>query len=509
MAAASHARAPGPSGLRVFDNDDNDVAEAKSTPSTDAMSLGGSSNRSQQFHVPLLLSEMVQSNDDKDTRIPAYRLPQDDPRASEAEAGAAHGLSVPALVAEDIETEEGDTEAGPSCSISNTTTSPGPSTAIPGGFESESMAAMEGTVDERGFTCVLTESGLPRWSTGTSITPESSVLDESGRMYHGYKEGKYLIPNDAEEQDRLDFQHAALTLLLNGNLFLAPLSQVPETVLDVATGTGIWAIEFAEQFPTSTIIGTDLSPIQPTHIPPNCTFIVEDSEEEWLFRYDPSHLPAAATGEPQQLQQQGEEREGVGKEKATPNLGLTFDYIHLRLVVTCFDNPKTVMKHAFDSLNPGGWIEYQDMVLDMGQENPNYRGDAVQRYFYACQKGALAVGRDILCPKNYKEWLEETGFVDVHERILLIPLSPWHDHPVLKEVGVYFLRNAYEGARGFGWKMLRASGLSVEQTESLVAELRKEVLDRDNHSYLLFYDVCGRKPYEGEVPDAKSQEGDQ
>lgn len=73
----------------------------------------------------------------------------------------------------------------------------------------------------------------------------------------------------------------------------------------------------------------------------------------------------------------------------------------------------------------------------------------------------------------------------MHERILLIPLSPWHDHPVLKEVGVYFLRNAYEGARGFGWKMLRASGLSVEQTESLVAELRKEVLDHNNHSYLL------------------------
>ena len=73
----------------------------------------------------------------------------------------------------------------------------------------------------------------------------------------------------------------------------------------------------------------------------------------------------------------------------------------------------------------------------------------------------------------------------MHERILLIPLNPWHDHPRLQEVGAYFLRNAYEGARGFGWEMLRASGLSVEQTESLVAELRQEVLDRDNHSYLL------------------------
>lgn len=75
--------------------------------------------------------------------------------------------------------------------------------------------------------------------------------------------------------------------------------------------------------------------------------------------------------------------------------------------------------------------------------------------------------------------------VDVHERILLLPFSPWHPHPLLKEVGEYFLRNSYEGARGFGWKMLRASGLSVEQTEALVAEVRKEALDRDNHSYLL------------------------
>ncbi|KAK8111715.1 uncharacterized protein PG998_008172 [Apiospora kogelbergensis] len=334
-----------------------------------------------------------------------------------------------------------------------------------------------------------------------------------------------------EEQDRLDFQHAALTLLLNGNLFLAPLSQVPETVLDVATGTGIWAIEFAvsthprgfsqpSNSPSSTIMGTDLSPIQPQHTPPNCTFIVEDSEEEWLFRQDPSHMPEADAD--------------ADAPSATPNLSLTFDYIHLRLVVTCFNDPKIVMKHAYNSLNPGGWIEYQDTVLDMGQQNPNYRGDAARRYFHACQKGALTVGRDILSPKNYKTWLEETGcnfrytsltlfmchltylltlcfkikVVDVHERILLLPFSPWHPHPLLKEVGEYFLRNSYEGARGFGWKMLRASGLSVEQTEALVAEVRKEALDRDNHSYLLFYDVCGRKPYEWEVPDTKANNHD-
>jgi ubiquinone/menaquinone biosynthesis C-methylase UbiE len=45
------------------------------------------------------------------------------------------------------------------------------------------------------------------------------------------------------EQDRLDMQHAAMLHLLGGNLYLAPVKD-PKFVLDVATGTGIWALEF-------------------------------------------------------------------------------------------------------------------------------------------------------------------------------------------------------------------------------------------------------------------------
>lgn len=46
------------------------------------------------------------------------------------------------------------------------------------------------------------------------------------------------------EQDRLDFQHTMVTLMLDGKLALAPLTQAPGRVLDVATGTGIWALDF-------------------------------------------------------------------------------------------------------------------------------------------------------------------------------------------------------------------------------------------------------------------------
>lgn len=84
---------------------------------------------------------------------------------------------------------------------------------------------------------------IDRSPTGSTITDGGAVIDESGRTFHGYKEGKYFLPNDAAEQDRLDLQHAGFQHLFEGKLYRAPL-QNPRNVLDIATGTGIWAMDF-------------------------------------------------------------------------------------------------------------------------------------------------------------------------------------------------------------------------------------------------------------------------
>ena len=68
--------------------------------------------------------------------------------------------------------------------------------------------------------------------------------------------GAYVLPNDEVEQHRLDLVHHAWGILLDdkrlgvddnegGNkdrLFKAPLVN-PQRILDIGTGTGIWAIE--------------------------------------------------------------------------------------------------------------------------------------------------------------------------------------------------------------------------------------------------------------------------
>jgi ubiquinone/menaquinone biosynthesis C-methylase UbiE len=180
-----------------------------------------------------------------------------------------------------------------------------------------------------------------------------------------------LLTLKQTEQDRLDFQHTSTTILLDGLLAWAPLNGPPRNVLDVATGTGIWANEFARQNPTSNVVGSDLSLIQPEeNKPPNCSFVQEDAEDSWIVHQ------------------------------------VSYDYIHLRFVHTCFDNPRAVIKSAFDNLAPGGWIEFQDTgpEIDCAPE-----AIALLKFNSFSIQGSAAMGRDIVVSKHYKDWLIQTG----------------------------------------------------------------------------------------------------
>jgi hypothetical protein len=136
---------------------------------------------------------------------------------------------------------------------------------------------------------------------------KSSVMEypyENGRRYHAFGSDRCFIPNDEVlathlamiyfsfcrisnlvdqlKSDRLDLSSHMLSLLLNGGLHWAPIGQNPHWILDLATGTGIWAIDIgllhprylvipndgwyckADQYPSAEVLGNDISAIQPS-----------------------------------------------------------------------------------------------------------------------------------------------------------------------------------------------------------------------------------------------------
>jgi hypothetical protein len=144
-----------------------------------------------------------------------------------------------------------------------------------------------------------------------------------------FRYGRYPLPNDDEEFNRESMKHVMFKELMDGKLFLAPIGENPQKIIDLGTGFGDWAIEgmspellalpavldshdvdaVGEKLPSARVIGVDLSPIQPQWVPPNVEFQVEDIEEDWRQESD-------------------------------------FDYVHLRVVLTILRNQRKVLSTA-------------------------------------------------------------------------------------------------------------------------------------------------------------------
>lgn len=294
-------------------------------------------------------------------------------------------------------------------------------------------------------------------STSSLRSSIYDYVEEHGRTFHRYKQGKYWMPNDKIEQDRLDLQHAVFMRLLKGKFGFAPVTN-PHSVLDVGTGTGIWAIEFAIQYPAAHVVGTDLSPIQPEYVPPNCHFEVDDAEDEWIFSQQ-------------------------------------FDYVHLRLMFHAFKSHKEVMRSAYKQLNPGGWMEWQDYYPHIQSLDNTIAGTSLERWTRMYVEGGQRLGRDMLAPRRYKEWMEEAGFINVVEEKLVIPGNPWPKGKDQKVMGVWQMTNFLEGLHAVSMTIFtKGLGMSPEQVEVFLVDVRKDIRNLGIHFYFLTYFVYGQKP---------------
>lgn len=191
--------------------------------------------------------------------------------------------------------------------------------------------------------------------------------------------------------------HHIFKLVLRGNLFKAPITEPLQQVLDFGTGTGIWAIDLADEHPSARVQGTDLSPIQPEWVPPNLKFVVDDCESEWP---DDEHA--------------------------------SYDLVHGRSMSGSIANWSTLFGEAFQSLKPGGWLEMQEFDVWFRSEEGELPADSkIMEWQQYLDQASLMFGKRLNIANQFKEKMIGVGFEDVRDDIIKVCLClvdgrvPW------------------------------------------------------------------------------------
>ncbi|KAG0137454.1 S-adenosyl-L-methionine-dependent methyltransferase [Tuber indicum] len=254
--------------------------------------------------------------------------------------------------------------------------------------------------------------------------------------------------------------HHMYLILLDGVLVIAPVEN-PQQILDVGTGTGIWAIDVADQFPSAVVIGTDLSPIQPSWVPPNCKFQVDDAENDWSFPGD------------------------------------SFDLIHSRHLMTSIRDWPKYIGQIYNAVKPGGWVQMVEHDFVLASDDNSLAPDSTLRYWFDLYHTAMDnMGLPSLSHK-VSEMLEEAGFTEVSQKVYGLPWGPWAKDKKLKEIGAWMLANSETSFEAYGLAFLtRVLGKSPEEAKDLCDKAHKELRSKRVHVYNSHYFVIGRKPLE-------------
>ncbi|KAJ9142342.1 S-adenosyl-L-methionine-dependent methyltransferase [Pleurostoma richardsiae] len=289
---------------------------------------------------------------------------------------------------------------------------------------------------------------------------------EGGLRYHAFRDGRYAFPNDDIEQNRDDMKHAMTLMLMRGEYFYAPVGETLReggSVYDLGTGTGIWAIELADKYPNSLIRGCDLSPIQPNYIPPNCHFVIDDLEDEWLYPED------------------------------------TFDYIHVRHTLHSIRDRKTLLERCYRHLKPGGYVEFQELHYSPKCDDATLTADtpyAFRDFMTYMDAGLRALGSELNAVADLPGEMQAAGLADVRRAALhRCPIGVWPRDRRLRCCGLFMRTAIMDGLRGLAGRPLGTGlGWTTLQIEMFLVEVRKSLMDSGFHAYFPFHVVYGRKP---------------
>ncbi|KAF2025084.1 S-adenosyl-L-methionine-dependent methyltransferase [Setomelanomma holmii] len=271
---------------------------------------------------------------------------------------------------------------------------------------------------------------------------------ENGRRYHAYQDGIYMFPDDEQEQDRLDIKYASLQMVFSDRVVFAPLKD-PQEILDIGTGTGIWAMDAGEQYPGATGKRCDVL-ISICRVPPNVKFEIDNAEDLWTWDED------------------------------------FFDLVHMRTMTGCIRDWDKLFSQAFRHTKPGGYIELQEMDY-MGIVQPTSRNPGTSFITWCAEQGLAGkkAGLNLRTSVSFlTSSLARAGFVDCQVLEYKLPIGPWARDKRLRNAGLLQLSAMLEGIEGLSLRLYTFyAGWSLDELKILLAKVRSELKDPGCHTY--------------------------
>ncbi|KAF5970482.1 zinc finger transcription factor ace1 [Fusarium bulbicola] len=245
----------------------------------------------------------------------------------------------------------------------------------------------------------------------------------------------------------------------SSSMILMGMPTHPSGPIHVGTGSGIWAIEFADRYPNTEVVGTDLSPCQPQWVPPNLRFEIDDATQPWTWKDD------------------------------------YFSFVHIRYLFGAIRDWSSLFSEAYRCCAPGGWVQ-------SGEADVTFRSDdgttELEPVFKTYQKlfedGSQISGNPFFVHDLQLKAFEEAGFTDVETVDYKFPIGGWPKDSKLAEVGRFVkatLENDLEGYTLMMWQDV--CQWPKDEYQVFLMSLRKAIRNPKVHSYMTVRYVYGRK----------------
>lgn len=172
--------------------------------------------------------------------------------------------------------------------------------------------------------------------------------------------------------------------------------------------------DFADQYPDANVIGTDLSPMQPTWTPQNMKFEIDDATLPWTW---------------------DENR---------------FGFIHMRYLMGSIRDYGALFKQAFAHTKPGGLIESVEIDSDFRSDDGTVDGvPALQKWNELFREAGKATGAvfSVIADDLQRKGLAAAGYVDIEAKTFKVGLL----HQLNGRILVVWRMAALTLTGSYGW----------------------------------------------------------